>query len=66
MSVDVMNPNSDREITEDEAKLYDRQIRLWGVNSQKMLRKANVLCVGCSGLSSEVIKNIGEYFLYSF
>ena len=64
MYIDVINPNPDREITEDEAKLYDRQIRLWGVNSQKMLRKANVLCIGCSGLSSEVIKNIGNYIIF--
>lgn len=25
----------DKEITEDEAALYDRQIRLWGVDAQK-------------------------------
>lgn len=47
------------EITEDEAKLYDRQIRLWGVSSQKRLRKANVVAVGLSGVGSETVKNIG-------
>jgi hypothetical protein len=25
------------ELTEDEAELYDRQIRLWGLDSQKRL-----------------------------
>jgi molybdopterin/thiamine biosynthesis adenylyltransferase len=25
----------EKEITEDEAALYDRQIRLWGVDAQK-------------------------------
>lgn len=27
------------ELTEDEAELYDRQIRLWGLDSQKRLLK---------------------------
>ncbi|XP_074604813.1 SUMO1 activating enzyme subunit 1 [Brevipalpus obovatus] len=60
MSVDVERPvnSSEKDITDDEAKLYDRQIRLWGVASQKRLRKANVVCFGLSGLASEIIKNI--------
>lgn len=28
------------ELTEDETKLYDRQIRAWGLDSQKKLRSA--------------------------
>lgn len=36
-------------ITAEEAKLYDRQIRLWGVDAQKNLRSANVLVIGLSG-----------------
>lgn len=50
----------EKDITDDEAKLYDRQIRLWGVSSQKRLRQANVICIGLSGLASEIIKNIGN------
>lgn len=30
-----MSPNTEMEITEQEAELYDRQIRLWGLDSQK-------------------------------
>lgn len=45
-------------ITDDEAALYDRQIRLWGVESQKKLRAANVLLIGLNGLGSEIVKNI--------
>lgn len=30
-----MSEDSTAQLTEDEAKLYDRQIRLWGVDSQK-------------------------------
>lgn len=29
-------------ITEQEAELYDRQIRLWGLDAQKRLRAAKV------------------------
>jgi len=48
----------EKTITEDEAALYDRQIRLWGLDAQKRLRGAKVLIIGLSGLGAEVAKNI--------
>lgn len=45
-------------ITEDEAALYDRQIRLWGLDAQRRLRASNVLLIGMRGLGAEVAKNI--------
>ncbi|XP_054265584.1 SUMO-activating enzyme subunit 1 [Macrosteles quadrilineatus] len=45
-------------LTEDEADLYDRQIRLWGLDSQKRLRAATVLLIGLKGLGAEFCKNI--------
>jgi len=45
-------------ITEDEAALYDRQIRLWGLDAQRRLRGACVLMIGAGGLAAEVSKNI--------
>ncbi|ORZ16820.1 hypothetical protein BCR41DRAFT_380919 [Lobosporangium transversale] len=45
-------------ITEDEAALYDRQIRLWGLEAQHRMRNASILIVGIRGLSNEVCKNI--------
>lgn len=45
-------------ITEDEAALYDRQIRLWGVEAQNRMRSASVLVVTLRGLAAEVCKNI--------
>jgi len=45
-------------ITEDEAALYDRQIRLWGLDAQKRLRAASVLLCGVCGLGAEVTKNL--------
>lgn len=45
-------------LTAEEAAVYDRQIRLWGVEAQQRLRKARVLLVGMSSLGNEICKNI--------
>eukprot|EP00794_Sanderia_malayensis_P017643 gene17643-19398_t len=45
-------------LTKEEVDLYDRQIRLWGVESQKRLRHARILVAGLNGLGNEVCKNI--------
>uniref|UniRef100_T2M420 SUMO-activating enzyme subunit 1 n=1 Tax=Hydra vulgaris TaxID=6087 RepID=T2M420_HYDVU len=45
-------------LTEEEAAVYDRQIRLWGVEAQQRLRNAKILVVGLSSLGNEVCKNI--------
>ena len=37
------------EISEAEAALYDRQIRLWGLDAQRRLRAANVFLAGIKG-----------------
>lgn len=50
--------NQGEVITEDEAELYDRQIRLWGLDAQKRLRVTKMLLVGLGGLGAEVCKNI--------
>jgi ubiquitin-like 1-activating enzyme E1 A len=46
------------EISEDEAQIYDRQIRLWGLEAQNRLRKSSILLVGMGGLGAEVSKNL--------
>lgn len=45
-------------ITEDEAALYDRQIRLWGVDAQKKLLASRILLINMDGLAAEVAKNL--------
>ncbi|KIY44777.1 hypothetical protein FISHEDRAFT_67326 [Fistulina hepatica ATCC 64428] len=45
-------------ITEDEAALYDRQIRLWGMEAQQKMRNATILVIRLRGIATEVIKNI--------
>lgn len=51
---------SPRELTGEEAQIYDRQIRLWGVDAQRLLASSNVLIAGAatSLLAQEVAKNI--------
>ncbi|XP_003485941.1 SUMO-activating enzyme subunit 1 [Bombus impatiens] len=46
------------ELTDHEAELYDRQIRLWGLESQKRLREAKILLIGLNGYGAEIAKNI--------
>lgn len=43
-------------LTNEEAELYDRQIRLWGLDSQTRIRKSKVLMLGFNGVASEVAK----------
>ncbi|KAF2738552.1 hypothetical protein EJ04DRAFT_485964 [Polyplosphaeria fusca] len=45
-------------ITADEIALYDRQIRLWGVQAQEKIRTANILLVNIKALANEVAKNL--------
>lgn len=52
------NGSSEIELTETENELYDRQIRLWGLESQKRLRTAKILISGLGGIGAEVTKNI--------
>ncbi|XP_015112338.1 SUMO-activating enzyme subunit 1 [Diachasma alloeum] len=54
----VEEKNGSEMLTDAEAELYDRQIRLWGLESQKRLRLAKVLLIGLNGFGAEVAKNI--------
>lgn len=49
---------TEKELSAVEAELYDRQIRLWGIESQERLRAANVLLINIRGVGSEIAKNI--------
>jgi ubiquitin-like 1-activating enzyme E1 A len=45
-------------ISEGEVAVYDRQLRLWGVQAQQRLLKAKVLIWGLEGSNIEVCKNL--------
>jgi ubiquitin-like 1-activating enzyme E1 A len=53
---EAQEPNDS--ISADEIALYDRQIRLWGVQAQENIRKANVLLISIKALANEVAKNL--------
>lgn len=42
----------------DEIALYDRQIRLWGVQAQEKIRNADILLIGMRALANEIAKNL--------
>ncbi|CAK9183193.1 unnamed protein product [Ilex paraguariensis] len=46
------------ELTEQETALYDRQIRVWGVDAQRRLSKSHILVSGLRGTVVEFCKNI--------
>jgi ubiquitin-like 1-activating enzyme E1 A len=41
-----------------EAALYDRQIRLWGLEAQNRMRRSHILLAGLGGVATEALKNI--------
>ncbi|KAK0561456.1 E1 ubiquitin-activating protein aos1 [Tilletia horrida] len=51
-------PENGSHVTEDEAALYDRQIRLWGLEAQNRMRQAHILVYNLGGVATETIKNI--------
>lgn len=52
--------DTSRQLTGEEAALYDRQIRLWGLEAQRKLSSSHVLILGdvTSLLAQELSKNI--------
>lgn len=49
----------EKAISEDEAKLYDRQLRLWGAAAQARMLASNVLFAGSfRGIAVDAVKNV--------
>lgn len=46
------------QLSDDEAAIYDRQLRIWGVEAQTRMRSSSVLLIGMSGLAAEIAKNL--------
>ncbi len=46
------------QLSAQELAVYDRQIRMWGMEAQKRMRNAAVCVLGLDGLAAEVAKNI--------
>ncbi|KAF8463592.1 hypothetical protein BDZ91DRAFT_731246 [Kalaharituber pfeilii] len=54
----VPNPADTEGISADEVALYDRQIRLWGMEAQARMRNSKILLIGMRALANEVAKNL--------
>ena len=54
----VCKGEGESKITVEEVKLYDRQIRLWGMEAQQRMRNAKILTLGQNSLMNELLKNI--------
>lgn len=50
--------STDAALSKEEAQLYDRQLRLWGVQSQQRLQVSKVALIGINAVQSEIAKNI--------
>ncbi|KAI9645976.1 E1 ubiquitin-activating protein aos1 [Ciborinia camelliae] len=55
MNIPIKDPAS---ISAEEIALYDRQIRLWGVQAQEKIRNASVLLITMKALANEIAKNL--------
>ncbi|KAJ1815798.1 E1 ubiquitin-activating protein aos1 [Coemansia sp. RSA 2675] len=56
-------------ISKEEEALYDRQIRLWGMEAQSRLRSSSILFIGVKAVTLEACKNlvlggIGQLSIY--
>lgn len=58
MSTTATATSQQQQLSDREAQIYDRQIRLWGVESQQRISKSSVLIYGVNGLAAEIAKNI--------
>ncbi|KAJ5095082.1 DNA damage tolerance protein rad31 [Penicillium argentinense] len=54
----MVDSENGQQISADEIALYDRQIRLWGVQAQEKIRSAKILLITVKALSNEVAKNL--------
>ncbi|KAI0554169.1 hypothetical protein F4679DRAFT_527391 [Xylaria curta] len=51
-------PTNGHAMSADEIALYDRQIRLWGMQAQQKIQAANILLVSMKALANEIAKNL--------
>ncbi|KAI0013626.1 hypothetical protein F4779DRAFT_562457 [Xylariaceae sp. FL0662B] len=50
--------NSNNTLSAEDIALYDRQLRLWGVEAQQKIQSANVVLITMKALANEIAKNL--------
>ncbi|KAI5459870.1 hypothetical protein BGZ63DRAFT_415325 [Mariannaea sp. PMI_226] len=60
LAVNQVNPAHEqpRAVSADEIALYDRQIRLWGMDAQAKIQNASILLITMKALANEIAKNL--------
>lgn len=53
-----LQPTNDHAMSADDIALYDRQIRLWGMQAQQKIQAANILLISMKALANEIAKNL--------
>lgn len=53
-----MAVSSEKNLTEEEMKIYDRQLRIWGLEKQKRMMSSTILFWSLDGCNSEILKNV--------
>ena len=56
--MNAQTPAASQQLSDEEAAIYDRQLRIWGVEAQTRMRASRVLLIGMGGLAAEIAKNV--------
>ena len=51
-------PAAPKQLTAEQRKIFDRQIRLWGAETQLRIQSCRVLLCGMRAINAEVCKNL--------
>ncbi|KAI1777730.1 hypothetical protein F4818DRAFT_407782 [Hypoxylon cercidicola] len=54
----VSQPTNGNSLSADDIALYDRQLRLWGMEAQQKIQSANIVLITMKALANEIAKNL--------
>ncbi|KAI2639902.1 hypothetical protein GGS26DRAFT_580490 [Hypomontagnella submonticulosa] len=54
----VSQPSNGNGLSADDIALYDRQLRLWGMEAQQKIQSANIVIITMKALANEIAKNL--------
>ncbi|KAI0377820.1 hypothetical protein F5Y04DRAFT_170015 [Hypomontagnella monticulosa] len=54
----ISQPTNGNSLSADDIALYDRQLRLWGMEAQQKIQSANIVIITMKALANEIAKNL--------
>ncbi|KAI1213493.1 uncharacterized protein F4807DRAFT_456837 [Annulohypoxylon truncatum] len=54
----IGQPPNGNSLSADDIALYDRQLRLWGMEAQQKIQSANIVIITMKALANEIAKNL--------